>query len=97
LRGGRAGAPEVGNGRPPIALERILRMRLLAHLFNLAHAAMEEVIYEPESMRRLVDTDLGWDRLADETTAYKFRRLLERSHLGPWGIRGSRITSGPKA
>jgi IS5 family transposase len=74
--------PKMGNGRPPIALERMLRMYFLAHWFNLADAALEEAIYESESMRRFVDIDLGRDRVPDETTVCKFRHLLERNHLG---------------
>ena len=74
--------PKVGNGRPPIALERMLRMYFLAHWFNLADAALEEAIYESESMRRFVDIDLGRDRVPDETTVCKFRHLLERNQLG---------------
>ena len=74
--------PKAGNGRPPIALERMLRMYFLAHWFNLADAALEEAIYESESMRRFVDIDLGRDRVPDETTVCKFRHLLERNKLG---------------
>ena len=36
--------PKAGNGRPPIGLERMLRIHLLQHWFNLADAACEEAL-----------------------------------------------------
>jgi len=74
--------PKAGQGRPPIELERMLRMYFLSHWFNLADAALEEAIYESESMRRFIAIDLGHDRVPDETTVCKFRHLLERNNLG---------------
>jgi IS5 family transposase len=38
--------PKPGNGRPPIGLQRMLRIHLLQHWFNLADEAMEEALYE---------------------------------------------------
>jgi len=70
------------NGRPPIALEPMLWMYFLAYSFNLPDAALEEAIYESESMHRFVDIDLGRIRVPDETTLRKFQHLLGRSHLG---------------
>jgi IS5 family transposase len=74
--------PKVGNGRPPIALERMLRMYFLAHWFNLADAALEEAIYDSEAMRRFLNIDLTRELVPDETTVCKFRHLLERNNLG---------------
>ena len=53
--------PKAGNGRPPIALERMLRMYFLAHWFNLADAALEEAVYDSEAMRQFLDIDLTRD------------------------------------
>lgn len=36
--------PKVGNGRPPVGLERMLRMYFVQHWFNLADAACEFVL-----------------------------------------------------
>jgi hypothetical protein len=36
--------PTAGNGRPPIGLERMLRIHLLRHWFNLADNAVEEAL-----------------------------------------------------
>ena len=37
--------PKAGNGRRPIGLERMLRIHLLQHWFNLADNAVEEALY----------------------------------------------------
>jgi transposase, IS5 family len=74
--------PKPGNGRPPIALERMLRMYFLAHWFNLADGALEEAVYDSEAMRRFIDIDLARELVPDETTVCKFRHLLERNNLG---------------
>jgi len=46
--------PKAGNGRPPIGLERMLRIHLLQHWFNLADNAVEEALYDIASLRRFV-------------------------------------------
>ena len=74
--------PRAGNGRPPIGLERMLRIHLLQHWFNLADNAVEEALYDIASLRRFVGIDLGVERVPDETTVLKFRHLLERHDLG---------------
>ena len=51
--------PKRGNGRPPIGLERMLRLHFLQHWFNLSDPAVEEALYESISMRRFVGIDLG--------------------------------------
>src|SRR5215470_1695958 len=43
--------PKRGNGRPPIGLERMLRLHFLQHWFNLSDPAVEEALYESVSMR----------------------------------------------
>jgi IS5 family transposase len=37
--------PKAGNGRPPVGLERMLRLYFLQHWFNLSDPALEEVLY----------------------------------------------------
>ncbi|GAA0749388.1 hypothetical protein GCM10009107_20040 [Ideonella azotifigens] len=36
--------PKAGNGRPPVGLERMLRMYFVQHWFNLADEACEEAL-----------------------------------------------------
>lgn len=71
-----------GAGRPPIGLERILRIHFLQHWFNLSDPAVEEALYDSRAMRRFVGIDLGNEPAPDETTVCKFRHLLERHNLG---------------
>lgn len=74
--------PKAGNGRPPVGLERMLRIYFLQQWFNLSDPAVEEALYESISMRDFVGVDLGLEPVPDETTVCKFRHLLERHDLG---------------
>ena len=74
--------PKAGNGRPPIGLERMLRLHFLQHWFNLSDPAAEEALYDSLSMREFVGIDLGREPVPDETSILNFRHLLERHGLG---------------
>ena len=74
--------PKAGNGRPPVGLERMLRMYFLQHWFNLSDPAVEEALYDSPTMRAFVGIDLGRDPVPDETTVCKFRHRLEEHRLG---------------
>ena len=74
--------PKAGNGRPPVGLERMLRMYFVQHWFNLADAACEDTLLDSTALRRFVGIDLGRERVPDATTLLKFRRLLEKHKLG---------------
>jgi IS5 family transposase len=74
--------PKPGNGRPPVGLERMLRMYFVQHWFNLADAACEDALLDSTALRRFVGIDLGRERVPDATTLLKFRRLLEKHKLG---------------
>lgn len=74
--------PKAGNGRPPIGLERMLRIYFLQQWFNLSDPGVEEAMYESISMREFVGIDLGVESAPDETTVCKFRHLLEQHELG---------------
>lgn len=74
--------PRGDQGRPPIGLERMLRIHFLQHWFNLSDPAVEEALYDIVSMRRFVGIDLGREPAPDETTMLRFRHLLERHDLG---------------
>ncbi len=74
--------PKAGNGRPPIGLERMLRMYCLANWFNLADDACEEALYDIALFRDFCGFDLGDERIADGSTLGLFRKLLETHHLG---------------
>ncbi len=74
--------PRAGKGRPPVGLERMLRMYFVQHWFNLADQACEEALLDSTALRRFVGIDLGRERVPDGTTLLKFRRLLEKHELG---------------
>jgi IS5 family transposase len=74
--------PKAGNGRPPIGLERMLRIYFLQHWFNLSDPGAEEALYDSRAMREFAGIDLGKEAVPDETTICKFRHLLERHRLG---------------
>ena len=60
--------PKPGNGRPPVGLERMLRMYFVQHWFNLADEACEEALLDSTALRRFVGIDLGRERVPDATT-----------------------------
>jgi IS5 family transposase len=74
--------PKVGNGRPPVGLERMLRMYCIANWFNLSDEACEDALYDVPVFREFCRIDLGRERVPDATTLLHFRHLLEANHLG---------------
>ncbi|MEW5885271.1 MAG: IS5 family transposase [Pseudomonadota bacterium] len=76
-----APAPGAKGGRPPFALETMLRIHLLQHWFNLSDPAMEEALYDTEVLREFAGLDLCADLLPDESTILRFRHLLEKHQL----------------
>jgi hypothetical protein len=46
--------PKPGNGRPPVGVERMLRIYFLQQWFNLSDPAVEEALYDSRAMRRFV-------------------------------------------
>ena len=74
--------PKAGNGRPPIGVERMLRIYFLQQWFNLSDPGVEEALYDSLAMRDFVGIDLGREPAPDETTVCKFRHLLEKHDLG---------------
>jgi len=68
-------------GRQPIGVTRMLRMYFLQQWFGLADEALEDAIYDSQSMREFVGIDLSREAVPDATTLLKFRRLLEQHQL----------------
>jgi len=71
-----------GPGRPPVGIERMLRLHCLQQWFNLSDPAVEEVLCDSRAIRQFVGIDLSREPVPDETTIYKFRHLLEAHQLG---------------
>jgi len=74
--------PKPGNGRPPVGVERMLRIYFLQQWFNLSDPAVEEALYDSAALRAFAGIDLGCEPVPDETTVCKFRHLLEEHRLG---------------
>jgi IS5 family transposase len=66
-----------GRGRPPIGVDRMLRMYVVQNCFGLSDEGTEDAIYDSQAIRRFVGIDLAHEAAPDATTLLKFRRLLE--------------------
>src|SRR4030066_1314370 len=73
--------PIAGNGRQPMPLEMMLRIYFMQQWYGLSDPAMEDALYDIESIRRFAGIDLGVDVIPDETTILHFRHLLEKHQL----------------
>lgn len=68
-------------GRPPLPLERMLRIYCLQQWYNLSDPAAEEALYDSLTMRRFAGVHSDDDVIPDETSILNFRRLLETHQL----------------
>jgi IS5 family transposase len=68
-------------GRPPIGLERMLRMYFVQQWYGLADEAVEDAIYDSQALRNFMDIDLSQQSVPDATTLMGFRHLLEANDL----------------
>ena len=75
--------PRAKTGRPPFAVETMLRIHYLQQWFSLSDPAMEEALHDTPLFREFAKIDQGVARLPDETTILRFRHLLECHNLAP--------------
>jgi len=68
-------------GRPPIGLERMLRMYFVQQWYGLADEAVEDAIYDSQALRNFMDIDLSKQSVPDASTLMGFRHLLEANDL----------------
>lgn len=68
-------------GRQPYPLSVMLRIHCVQLFYNVSDPAMEDMLYEIDSVRRFVGLKLSGP-IPDETTILNFRHLLERHKLG---------------
>jgi IS5 family transposase len=73
--------PEGKRGRPPVGIERMLRIYFLQQWYALADEALEDALYDSQSLRSFAGIDLGSEAVPDATTLLKFRHLLEAHDL----------------
>lgn len=69
--------PKGQRGRPPVGLERMLRVYFLQQWYGLADEALEDALYDSQALRGFARMDLGADDVPDATTLLHFRHLLE--------------------
>ncbi len=74
--------PSGQRGRPPIGIERMLRIYFLRQWVNMSDPQAEDCLYDSEAMRKFVGIDLGEEASPDETKICKFRHLIEDNGLG---------------
>ena len=75
--------PEGRRGRPPFAVEVMLRIHFMQQWFNLSDPAMEEALHDMALFRDFAGLG-GWDeRVPDESTILRFRRVLVKHKLAP--------------
>ena len=73
--------PKAGNGRQPMPLKRMLKIYFMQQWYKLSDPAMEDTLYDSESIRRFAEIDMETDVIPDETTILHFRHLLEKHEL----------------
>lgn len=71
--------PKSRKGRRPVPAKVMLRIYLMQQWYGLSDPAMEESLYDTESMRRFAGVSM--QRIPDETTICKFRHFLLRHQM----------------
>lgn len=73
--------PQGKRGRPPIGLERMLRVYCLQQWYGLADEALEDALYDSQALRDFAGIELNRDPVPDATTVLHFRHWLEQHGL----------------
>ena len=73
--------PKGERGRPPIGLERMLRLYFLQQWYGLADEALEDALYDSQALRGFAGIDLAVATVPDATTVLNFRHWLEEHDL----------------
>ncbi|MHA6912378.1 IS5 family transposase [Ralstonia pseudosolanacearum] len=73
--------PKGKRGRPPIGLERMLRIYFLQQWYGLSDEALEDALYDSMALRAFAGIDLAVEAVPDATTLLKFRRMLVEHEL----------------
>jgi IS5 family transposase len=69
-------------GRPPMGIEKMLRMYLLQVWFSLSDMGVEDAIYDSYAMRKFMGINFQDEQVPDSTTLLKFRRIMEEHKIG---------------
>jgi IS5 family transposase len=74
--------PSGQRGRPPMGIEKMLRMYLLQCWFNLSDEGIEDAVYDSYALRSFMKINFVDEQVPDATTLLKFRHLLEKHDIG---------------
>ena len=74
--------PRGKRGRPPMRIEKMLRMYLLQIWFNLSDPATEDAIYDSYAMRKFTGIDFMTEVEDTVTAAQDFQDLLPEQTVG---------------
>ena len=73
--------PKGKRGRPPLEIEKKLRMYFLQIWFSLSDEGTEEAMYDSYAFRKFSRIDFTSEQAPDATTLLKFRKLLVENKL----------------
>ena len=73
--------PKGERGRPPVGLERMLRISFLQQWYGLADEAVEDALYDSQALRGFAGIDRSVATVPDATTVLNFRPWLEQHDL----------------
>jgi IS5 family transposase len=73
--------PKSKTGRPPFAIETMLRIHYMQQWFGLSDPAMEEALHDVPLYLAFAGLSNGSSRIPDESTILRFRHLLEKHDL----------------
>ena len=78
--------PEGKNGRPPFALQTMLRIHFMQQWFALSDLAMEEALFDVPLYREFAQLDVR-GRMPDESTILELELTRFRGHIWSLGFR----------
>jgi transposase, IS5 family len=73
--------PKGERGRPPIGLERMLRVYFVQQWYGLSDEGLEDALYDSQALRGFAGIELNRDPVPDATTVLHFRHWLESHEL----------------
>ena len=87
--------PKGQRGRPPVGLERMLRVCFLQQWHGLADEALEAARYDSQALQGFARIDLAAEGVPDATTLLNFRHRLETHDLckGPFTAINADLTA----
>jgi len=75
--------PKGQRGRPPVGIERLLRLYFVQLWNHFSDEGTEDALYDMPVLARFVGIELTSERVPDATTLKNFRHLLEEHQFAP--------------